>query len=272
MIDRSLNRGEPGRRILTGHFDHGLEYRHRRERGSDDWLIFATVSGAGYIASGSGRVRLERGSIACFSPGTPQDYGTDPDTETWEFFWAHVDPRPTWHEWLGWPEVAPGMRCLQLDDEDLTEAVLAAMAAMHHDALSPFATGEELARNALERALLLAHLANPAAEDGALDPRVRVALAYMGTNLHRALSLGGIAAHCDCSPSRLAHLFKQQVGLPPVRFHERQRLDRAAELLTQTDLAVGEIAAEVGFDDAFYFSNRFRKLQGLSPRAWRQQR
>jgi len=271
MIDRSL-RPRGGHQILTGHFDIDRRYRHRRARGTDDWLIFATIDGAGFIATGETRILLPRGHLACYTPGTPQDYGTDHEAGTWEFLWAHVDPRPTWVAWLAWPEVAPGLRRLRIDDAPLLEAVLGNVHAMHHDSLSLLATGEELARNALERALLLAHLANPAAAEGTLDQRVRTALAYMGANLHRPLSLGAIAAHSDTSPSRLSHLFRDQVGMPPVRFHERQRLQRGAELLRATELSVGEIAAQVGFEDPFYFSNRFRRWAGCSPRQWRRSR
>ena len=269
MVDPTLESGGRGRQILTGHFDHDRSYRHRRARGSQDWLVFATLDGAGFLATGSTRIVLPYGHVACYAPGTPQDYGTDPGAERWEFYWAHVDPRPTWPPWLAWPEVAPGLRHLVIEDSDLIAAIHAAMAAMHHDALSPLATSEELACNALERALLLAHLANPADADGALDPRVRLALAYMGNHLDRALTLAGIAAHCDTSPSRLAHLFSHQVGTPPVRFHEQQRLRRAAELLRATDLPIQDVAGEIGFEDAFYFSNRFRRHYGTSPSAWR---
>lgn len=269
MVDPSLERGGRDRQILTGHFDQDTAYRHRRARGSVDWLVFATVEGAGFLATGATRIILPAGHLACYLPGTPQDYGTDPAAGHWDFYWAHVEPRPTWLPWLAWPEVGPGLRHLVIDDEDLIAAVHTALGAMHHDALSPLATGEELACNAFERALLLAHLANPAAADGGLDPRVRRALAYMGANLHRPLGLGGIAAHCDCSPSRLAHLFRDQVGQPPVRFHEQQRLRRAAELLRATDLPVQEVAAEIGFEDPFYFSNRFRRHFDLSPSEWR---
>jgi AraC-like DNA-binding protein len=41
-------------------------------------------------------------------------------------------------------------------------------------------------------------------------------------------------------------------------------------LLLTTDLGVAEIAAEVGYDDAFYFSRQFRAVNGVSPRQFRE--
>jgi transcriptional regulator GlxA family with amidase domain len=48
------------------------------------------------------------------------------------------------------------------------------------------------------------------------------------------------------------------------------RLDRAAQLLTRTDLAVQEVADLVGFEDAFHFSRLFRAEFGHAPREFRQ--
>ena len=269
MVDPGLITG--GRaRILAGHFARDQAYRNKRRHGTNDWLLLATIDGGGFAATGSYRVTLPRGHLACFKPNTPQDYGTDADHETWDFLCSHFDPRATWPQWLGWPEPHAGLLHLHINDEDLLDAVLGALHAMHHDAMSPFATGEELALNALERSLLMAHLANPRAKgDGSLDPRVRRALAFIGNHTHRPLSLARLAAHCDCSESRLSHLFRDQVGMSPVRYHERQRLRRAADLLRATPLSITEVAEEVGFEDAFYFSTRFRKQFGVSPRGFR---
>jgi AraC family transcriptional regulator, arabinose operon regulatory protein len=80
-----------------------------------------------------------------------------------------------------------------------------------------------------------------------------------------------VANACNLSVSRLAHLFRAQVGLSPMQFLERERLERAKSLLELTPRQVGEIAREVGFEDAFHFSKRFRRWTGSSPRAFRQQ-
>lgn len=268
MIDPQLSAAGEAL-IVTGMFDQDHRYRHRRSRGTRDWLLFATEAGAGFCATGQHRVRLEPRSLACYVPGTPQDYGTETAPGHWRFHWAHVDPRPEWPALLAWPSVCPGLRYLVIDDEALFAAIRSSFAVCHHDALGPLSQHQELARNALERVLLLADCANPATSGPRLDPRVRRALEHIGSHLDRALSLVDLAAHCDSSASRLAHLFREQVGVPPMRFHEQQRLQRAARLLVSSALPVHAIAAQVGFGDPFYFSNRFRRHHGCSPRAWR---
>jgi len=67
----------------------------------------------------------------------------------------------------------------------------------------------------------------------------------------------------------MAHLFREQIGVPPRQYLEELRLQRAAQLLRSTGLPVGEIAAETGYANAFYFSSRFRKMFGKSPSEYR---
>ena len=54
-----------------------------------------------------------------------------------------------------------------------------------------------------------------------------------------------------------------------VEYLTKKRIERAKELLRQTDLRSAEIAAEVGYKDPHYFSFVFRKTQGCTPRDYR---
>lgn len=60
-----------------------------------------------------------------------------------------------------------------------------------------------------------------------------------------------------------------RTGLPPGRYVERLRLERAAYALQATDLPVGRIATDCGYPDPFHFSRAFRRVFGASPRHWR---
>ena len=48
------------------------------------------------------------------------------------------------------------------------------------------------------------------------------------------------------------------------------KIRKACELLDQTELTVQEIAVAIGYDDPYYFSRIFKKIQGVSPSAYRQ--
>lgn len=122
--------------------------------------------------------------------------------------------------------------------------------------------------NALEEVLLWCDAENPR-HAGPADPRVRAAMDHCVRNLADAITLASLAKACGLSPSRLSFLFQAEVGASPMRWLERQRLVRAKDLLEATVEPIGEVAEQVGFADAFYFSSRFRRAFGMSPRAWR---
>lgn len=82
-------------------------------------------------------------------------------------------------------------------------------------------------------------------------------------------SLESIAAHYDLSVSYLAHIFKEAVGVPMMRFLLCCRVDAAKEFLTQTALAINEIARRCGFHDFSNFGRTFKKETGFSPREYR---
>ncbi len=78
-----------------------------------------------------------------------------------------------------------------------------------------------------------------------------------------------LAAACGLSRTRLADLFRAEVGQPPYDYLLTRRVERAAELLSTTPYAVEEIAHQVGFGSRAQLARHFHRLRGTSPRGWR---
>lgn len=77
------------------------------------------------------------------------------------------------------------------------------------------------------------------------------------------------ALSCHMSESYFSHLFKKEVGMSFVEYLNQKKIQRAAQLLEQTDLRIGEIAQQVGMCNQNYFSVLFRKYKGTSPVEYR---
>jgi len=103
----------------------------------------------------------------------------------------------------------------------------------------------------------------------ALQTLTRRALSVMSEDLTAELSLIGLAANLQASPSLLSRAFRTVVGRSPMAHYGRLRMEQAAMLLLRSDLPVAEIAARVGVFDANYFARRFRAELGLQPSAYR---
>jgi AraC-like DNA-binding protein len=64
-------------------------------------------------------------------------------------------------------------------------------------------------------------------------------------------------------------IFKQYFDISINRYRNERRIDRAKFLLTSTEKSIDEISFEVGFEDKYYFSRLFTKLEGVSPLGYR---
>ncbi len=84
------------------------------------------------------------------------------------------------------------------------------------------------------------------------------------------LTVANLAATLGCTADYLSHLFSDTTGTQLWQVVQRERLQRAARLLTETDTAVKEIAWCCGYASASYFTRSFRGQFGLTPKVYRE--
>ncbi len=254
--------------LVCSEFRMGRNYTNWRPRGSGDWLVIFTVAGAGSLGLGGRSRRLDPGDLVLYAPDAEQDYSTDPETGFWHLRWAHFVPKPHWKGWLMWPEIARGIGCLRLGDGAATSAAHA-LERMLVASRRGGAAATDLAMNALEETLIWAHRASADEHFGQVDARIQKAAQHLATHPSEPFNAHALARSCGLSVSRLSHLFKRALKATPQQFSERIRLEHARNLLEQTSLPINQIAQEVGFADALYFSRRFRKQTGRTPTGFR---
>ena len=93
------------------------------------------------------------------------------------------------------------------------------------------------------------------------------AAAYLQQNFASDLTLAELARFCAVSPEHFSRLFKRETGVGFRDYLNLLRLQRAEQLLKQQrDRSVAQIAAECGFGDSNYFSVKFKKMYGISPK------
>jgi len=103
------------------------------------------------------------------------------------------------------------------------------------------------------------------------DPDIAAALRYIREHACDGISVSDLLRAVPLSRRVLEHRFLKLVRRTPHAEIVRLRMERAARLLRETDLSLGEIASRSGFADANYLSVAFKKQIGLSPRAYRTQ-
>jgi AraC-like DNA-binding protein len=93
---------------------------------------------------------------------------------------------------------------------------------------------------------------------------------FMTENFNRHITREQAADEANMSESHFARLLKEKTGLSFTELLNRTRLDRAAELLRQTDMEIIQVAMETGFSDQSYFTRVFHKQFRLTPGQYRE--
>ena len=91
----------------------------------------------------------------------------------------------------------------------------------------------------------------------------------MREDVRGELSLTEFAQSVNLSVWRLCHIFKSDVGMPPIRYLRLLRMERAKVLLESSFLSVKEIAYQVGLNDESHFVRDFKSTYGYSPALYR---
>lgn len=93
---------------------------------------------------------------------------------------------------------------------------------------------------------------------------------YMREHYDRVITRGQLAQIAGITPWHYSRKFSEQYGKPPLDYLAHYRIYRAQEELLLTSATSQDIAKKSGFEDAHYFSRRFKQLKGVSPKQYRQ--
>jgi len=83
------------------------------------------------------------------------------------------------------------------------------------------------------------------------------------------ISLISVARHVGMSPAHFSTIFSQTVGKTFISYLTLLRIEKAKELLSQTDMKLSAIAMEIGYNEPNYFSHVFKKNEGITPKEYR---
>lgn len=94
-------------------------------------------------------------------------------------------------------------------------------------------------------------------------------LTYIHEHLNENISVNTLAENEHISPSHFRLLFNTATGFSPQSYITLSKLNRASELLRQTDMSINEISEAVGYTDPHYFSRIYSKYFGTPPGKYR---
>ena len=92
---------------------------------------------------------------------------------------------------------------------------------------------------------------------------------YIDNHFKENLTLDQLAGLVHVSKDHLSHAFQRSYGTSPISYLISRRIQESRFLLTETDHTLSQIARILGFSSLSYFSQSFRRLEGVSPMEYR---
>jgi len=125
-------------------------------------------------------------------------------------------------------------------------------------------------KNLLQQFLCELALVNqaPTSEDINVK-RLHQLLQYIKQHYMEEITLETLCGLVSLSPCYVSRLFRQYTRLSPIAYVNHVRIENAKLLLSESLLPIAEIAAKIGYRDAFYFSKKFKQATGVTPRQYR---
>lgn len=95
--------------------------------------------------------------------------------------------------------------------------------------------------------------------------KIGKAIKYIDINYLNEINVGELAKMCNLGECMFRRCFKEETGTSPLKYRNKLRIERAYEMLTQTNCSVAEAMEITGFYDASYFNKTFKLYTGKSP-------
>ena len=247
---------------------HGYDVGSNRPNGRRDFHILYIAEGVCFVRREKEEIAVPAGSVILYLPGEPQHYRFRAEIRSTSYY-IHFSG-------TGCLELLrrAGMledRIYEIGDSNTVKTVFGRLIDDFQLA-SPLY--EELTAGYLLQ--LISLIGRKLAErkrglSSQQNRRIEEICRKMHRDFRSNRTIADYAEECSLSESRFSHLFKESTGTSPHHYLLQVRIERARELLENTDLSIAQICGEIGICDQNYFSRAFKKLHGCSPSAYRRQ-
>ncbi|WP_442890659.1 helix-turn-helix domain-containing protein [Congregicoccus parvus] len=252
----------------AGWFPHAQGHLVERTTGAATVLVISCMRGRGWVRVGGARVGIAPGDFVWFPAREAHAYGSELD-DPWSIAWVHFSGREVgaWRDLLH-PGTGVGFAIVQLATDRLDEVGLE---RVYPELERGYGLRRQVAAAARLRSAFVAaaELRLGSAETRPAQERVAASIEVLHEEWSRAHRLDELATGAGLSVAHYSELFRQRTGFSPIDYLIRLRVRRACALLDGTASSVSEIARRVGYEDPYYFARVFRRVMGMSPRAYR---
>ncbi len=235
------------------------------------WKVHAFARGIFHWQVGEQQLRIPAGHWLVVPPGIRHG-GLGNTRERGLFYWMHLRPDRIWpgihnHEQASlYSALQPGICPAGIDFAPAWEELFQVAQEAHPLQRSRFGC---------RAGVLLHHLLEDLHREHSPSSRannLQQVFSYIEAHLDLEIRNEQLAEIAGLRRSRFTDVFKAATGLPPRSYLQARRMERAREMLRNSDIRIIDLAIELGFASSQAFASSFRKHCGMSPSQWRQRR
>jgi AraC-like DNA-binding protein len=254
--------------VLFSGQERTLPNHHLGPQILDYYLVHYVLSGSGWCRAGDSRQMLGPGDAFFIFPDEISEYSSDA-LDPWHYCWVGFrgSLARSWVEKLGISVEQPIIRhTRRRPHEGLFRAI--------YSALKESGAPSDERAGAYFRLLLAEWLVeHPTYEEPLnhlteVERQIDKAIRWFTLQYAQPKSIAQLAKELGYHRTHFAKMFRHYIGMSPQAYLIKVRLEKAKKLLKQP-LTIEQVAFNVGFTDALYFSRQFKKYYGLSPTRYR---
>ena len=252
---------------LVGAGVNFYQYPIDRPFGYSSYQWIQTLSGSGRLILGDSAATVDQDNAMLLFPGEPHQYRAH--EEPWYVSWFTFRGSQV-RAMLHYMEVEHSGVYTASAPELLVDRTSKALTILQSDYPLRGVDGSGLVYQFLLDLLkYLQHDRRESRDKNTL--RLKPALDLIETHLDQPLTLDDLSQSVGVTPQYFCELFRNLTDRRPTEYINLRRIDRARELLLlQPTMRIHEIARRVGFESDSYFSTVFRRVEGVSPRRYRE--
>jgi AraC family transcriptional regulator of arabinose operon len=255
---------------VSDYYEVRRGYHVLRRSGTLTSYLAYTVSGHGFFRDLHNRlIVVGVGDLVLIEAQTYQEYGIWHESHHWHCHWVHFDAQAHWARWLPLPVATglAGVSFLHIPSCARQRQISDLFFELQADRTRAELWRHALALNILERILILSRSTGVAARQ--VDLRVCRVMQLIEGSAPVPPTADQLKAMSGLSMSRLAHLFKAEMGMSIRGVVTRVRLRLAQNALHAPGVTLEQAAECAGFESPYSFSNWFLKQTGLRPGQYR---
>jgi AraC-like DNA-binding protein len=253
-----------------GYYPKAKDHYTYRKKGLPENFLFFCVDGSGWYQIGKQRVEVGANEFFILPQNQEHSYGSSAD-DPWSIYWVHFGGDAL----SAFNEVQEVQKHFKPELVRNTGEIIPVFQKIYKTLELGYSIDNLLFANMCLSQFLTLFIYNKRHFASASTDRldcVDSAIHFMQEHINDNISLISLSKTYNYSVSRFSNLFKQKTGYAPIDYFLQMKMQKACQLLDFSDRSIKDIAFSMGFEDQYYFSKRFRKIIGVSPKKYRMSR